>query len=304
MFSHDILKKRILIFGSNGMLGQRTAQFYLSKDNFELLGASVEEQSVNPELPYKKVDLTKREEVKKVALDFCPDFIINAAAFTAVDRCEIERETSWKVNVKGVEYISEAARVLDSHVIHFSTDYVFDGKNGPYSEKDKPNPVSYYGRTKLASENALNISGAMHTIFRINVLYGVAPFSRPDYVRWVVSSLRQGNKINIVTDQINNPTFIDDIVQAINKIVDLKKTGIFNIGGREFLSRYDFTLRIADFFRLEKSLINPIITEELNQPARRPLKSGLLTIKAETQLGFKPAGMEDSFNLMKQELKL
>jgi dTDP-4-dehydrorhamnose reductase len=136
------------------------------------------------------------------------------------------------------------------------------------------------------------------------VLYGVAPFSRPDYVRWVVSSLRQGNKINIVTDQINNPTFIDDIVQAINKIIDFKKTGIFNIGGREFLSRYDFTLRIADFFRLDKSLINPIITEELNQPAPRPLKSGLLTIKAETQLGFKPVSMEDSFNLMKQELKL
>ena len=206
--------------------------------------------------------------------------------------------------MKGVEYLSESARVLDSHLIHISTDYVFDGKNGPYSENDIPNPLGYYARTKLASENTLKISGSRNTILRTNVLYGTAKFSRPDFVKWVVDSLRAKKEIRIVDDQINNPTFIDDLVQGINKVVELRKEGIYNIGGDEFLSRYDFTIMIAEFFKLDKSLIKRIKTEDLNQPARRPLKSGLITIKAQSELGYKPHTILQSLELMKSELGL
>jgi len=304
MQTNSLVKNRILVTGANGMLGQRAVEFYSSKENIDLLATSVEDKSVIDEVDYLSCDLKNRDEIKKVIYDYYPDYIVHTAAFTNVDLCEKLREDAWKINVKGVEYISEAARAIDAHIIHISTDYVFDGKDGPYNENAKPNPIGYYGRTKLASENALRISGTFYSILRTNVLYGIAHNSRPDFVRWVVKSLNKKENIRIVKDQINNPTFIDDLVQGINKIIEFKKTGIFNIGGKEFLSRFDFTLRIADYFNLDKKLITPIITEELKQPARRPLKSGLVILKAETELGYKPHSIIESLAAMKKELEL
>lgn len=304
MQTNGLVKNRILITGSNGMLGQRVVQFYASKENVDLLATSVEDKSVTDLVEYIPSDIKNRESIKKLIYDYCPDFIVHTAAFTNVDLSEKLREEAWKINVKGVEYISEVARAIDAHIIHISTDYIFDGRNGPYDENATPVPIGYYGRTKLASENVLRISGTFFTILRTNVLYGIAPNSRPDFVRWVVKSLSDNQEIRIVKDQIGNPTFIDDLVQAINKIIEFRKTGVYNIGGKEFLSRYDFTLRIADFFGLDKRLITPITTEELNQPARRPLKSGLLILKAETELGYKPHTITESLSAMKKELEL
>lgn len=304
MTTFDIIKRRLLVVGANGMLGQRVIEFYSPLNDVEILASSIEDKPLLDHIQYIKSDITVRNDIKKVVYDFCPDFIINAAAFTNVDLSETERELAWKINVKGVEYLAESARVIDAHLIHISTDYIFDGKNGPYLENDIPNPLGYYARTKLAGENAIKISGAKYSIIRTNVLYGIAKFGRPDFVKWVVDSLRSKKQIRIVTDQINNPTFIDDVVQAINKIIELRKEGIYNIGGAEFISRYDFTLKIAEYFNLDKNLIVPIKTEELNQPARRPLKSGLITIKAQSELGYKPHTILQTFELMKRELGL
>ncbi len=304
MTTFDIIKRRLLVVGANGMLGQRVIEFYSPLNDVEILASSIEDKPLLDHIQYIKGDITVRNDIKKVVYDFCPDFIINAAAFTNVDLSETERELAWKINVKGVEYLAESARVIDAHLIHISTDYIFDGKNGPYLENDIPNPLGYYARTKLAGENAIKISGAKYSIIRTNVLYGIAKFGRPDFVKWVVDSLRSKKQIRIVTDQINNPTFIDDVVQAINKIIELRKEGIYNIGGAEFISRYDFTLKIAEYFNLDKNLIVPIKTEELNQPARRPLKSGLITIKAQSELGYKPHTILQTFELMKRELGL
>lgn len=304
MLSSDIVKNRIIITGSNGMLGQRTVEFFLEKNNYELFCISVEDKSVIDGVDYLSCDLSDKDKIKKAVYDFCPDSIVNTAAYTNVDLSETERELAWKINVKGVEYLAEAARVIDAHIVHISSDYIFDGKNGPYIESAKPNPLGYYGRTKLASENALKISGVNYTVLRTNVLYGVTKNSRPDFVKWVVNMLREGKQIKIVTDQINNPTFIDDLVQAVDQVIEFRKYGIYNIGGSEFLSRFDFTIRIAEFFNLNRTLIIPIKTKELNQAARRPLKSGLLTIKAQSEIGFKPHSIEETFTLMKKELAL
>jgi dTDP-4-dehydrorhamnose reductase len=304
MQTNGLVKNRILITGANGMLGQRAVQFYSSRENIELLATSVEEKSVFDFVEYTQVDIKDRDNIKKVIYDYCPDFIVHTAAFTNVDLSERLREDAWKINVKGVEYIAEAARTIDAHIIHISTDYIFDGKNGPYDENAIPDPVGYYGRTKLASENTLRISGTFFTILRTNVLYGIAQNSRPDFVRWVISSLNNNEEIRIVKDQIGNPTFIDDLVQGINKIIEFRKTGVYNIGGKEFLSRFDFTLRIAEYFNLDKKLILPITTDKLKQPARRPLKSGLLILKAETELGYKPHTISESLAAIKKELDL
>ncbi|MFN3694038.1 MAG: dTDP-4-dehydrorhamnose reductase [Ignavibacterium sp.] len=301
MIPELVVKNRILIFGSNGMLGQRLSE-YFRKNSLELLTSSAEEKSFIDNLDYVQCDVTDRNKTKDLIYDFCPDFIINAAAFTNVDLSETERETAWKVNVKAVEYMAEAARIIDAHIIHFSTDYIFDGKNGPYLESAMPNPIGYYGRTKLASENVLKLYAVKHTIIRTNVLYGPAKFGRPDFVKWAVESLRKNQQIKIVTDQINNPTYLDDLVQAVDKIIESTREGIYNIGGQEFLSRYEFTQIIAEYFSLDKSLIIPITTEELKQAARRPLKSGLITIKAQSELGYRPHTIEEALAEMKKEV--
>jgi len=303
MFSHEIIKKRILITGANGLLGQRLISFYKSIKDVELLGCSIEKAPYYNDAPYLQFDITSRDNVKKVVYDFYPDVVINAAGFTNVDLCEIQRETAWKVNVKGVEYLAEACRAIDSKLIQISTDYIFNGVNGPYDETAKPDPLGYYGRTKLASENALKISAVTYSVIRTNVLYGLAN-SRPDFVRWVIDELSANKKIFVVKDQIGNPTFIEDLVQAINKIISFEKYSLYNIGGKDFVNRFEFASLVAEIFNLNKELIFPITTDQLKQTAKRPLNSGLITIKAETELGYKPHSITDALVLIKKQLNL
>lgn len=296
-----MIKNRILIIGSNGMLGQQVTSLFLNNDNYEIRLASFEDDSFFEELPYTKIDISNKIEVKKLFLDFFPDFVINLAAYTNVDKSETEKETCWNINVNAIEYLAKYCVPANSHLIHISSDYVFDGLNGPYAENDLPNPISYYGRSKLAGENIIKKFNIPSTIIRTNVLFGSARFGRPDFVKWVVNSLENKNNIRIVTDQINNPTFLDDIASAIKKICDTSKTGLFNIGGAELLNRYEFTERIAKYFNLDMNLVTPILTSELNQPAPRPLKSGLINLKAETELSYKPRLLNECFRLMEKD---
>lgn len=304
MISSDFIKKRILIIGSNGMLGQSLTEFYLNQPDIELLCSSAEKESFITPVNYVQLDITQKNQVKDTVLGFFPDYIINTAAYTNVDRAETEKELAWKINVTGAEHIALYAWTIDAHLIHMSSDYIFDGKSGPYTENDKPNPIGYYARTKLASENSIRANGTRFTIVRSNVLFGHAKYGRPDFVKWVVHSLRDKKEIRIVTDQINNPTFLDDITPAINSIINFKKEGVYNIGGKDLLSRYEFTLAIADFFGLDKKLVKPILTKDLNQPAPRPLKSGLINLKAETELDYKPRPMQEAFKIMEDTLHI
>ena len=304
MYFRELVKNRILITGANGLLGQRAVEFYFHHKNFELLALSIESNPIVHSVDYVACDITDREAIKKIIFDFCPDFILNAAAYTDVDKSESCREIAWKVNVKAVEYMAEAARAIDAHIIHISSDYIFDGKNGPYTENAVPNPLGYYGRTKLASENALRISGTIYTILRTNVLYGTTLNAKPDFVKWLVQALNKNEQVNIVTDQFNNPTFIGDMVQVISKVIEFNKCGLYHVGGRDFLSRYDFALKITECFHLDSTLINKVSTKQLKQKARRPLKSGLITLKAETELGYKPHAIAEALSEMKRELVL
>jgi dTDP-4-dehydrorhamnose reductase len=298
----NTIKNRILIIGSNGMLGQSLTTHFMFRKDVELMCASFEDKSFYDEIPYAKIDISSSKEVKKVIKDFCPDVIINSAAFTNVDGCESEKELSWAINVTGVENIAKYGTSCDAHLIHISSDYIFDGESGPYSENEIPNPISHYGKEKLAAENAILSSRVKNTIVRTNVLYGATQFGRPDFVKWVFNSLSEKKEIRIVKDQINNPTYIDDLSSAISKIIEFDKVGIYNVGGAELLSRLDFTYKIADFFKLDKSLITPIITADLNQPAPRPLNSGLINIKAETELNYRPLSIDKTLFLMKRSL--
>ncbi|MFZ1321804.1 MAG: SDR family oxidoreductase [Ignavibacteria bacterium] len=294
---------KIFITGSNGLLGQAVTTVFTRETDHELILSSVEENSyLDYNHTYCELDITSKEDVKKLIGYYEPDIIINCAAFTNVDKCETERELSWKINVDGVKNLIIAAKKYDAKIIHFSTDYVFDGKNGPYTEVSKPNPVSFYGREKLASENALITSDINFAIIRTLVLYGIGNKVKPNFALWMIEELRNNRPVNIVTDQISNMTMIDDLAYGAMKIAEKDVTGIYNISGPDILSRYDFALKLCEVFKYNPALVNPITTESLKQPAPRPLNSGLIILKAQSELGFNPMDSLEGLRLLKVQL--
>ncbi len=294
---------KILITGSNGLLGQAISSVFSRESDYEIVQTSAEEKSyLDYGFTYRTLDITVKDDVKKAIEFYEPDVIINCAAFTNVDRCETEREMSWKINVDGVKNLIIGARRSNSKIVHFSTDYVFDGKNGPYTEEAVPNPISFYGREKLASENALITSDIKSAIIRTLVLFGIGNNVKPNFALWMLEELRNNRSVNIVTDQISNVTMIDDLAFGTLKIVEKDCTGIYNIAGADILSRYDFAMKMCEVFKLKKELVFPVTTASLNQPAPRPLKSGLITLKMESELGFKTMDSLEALRLLKVQL--
>ena len=296
--------RRILICGSNGLLGQRLALLLSSQTEYEVLNTSRNRSFVFDDrlFDYTQLDVTQKSDVKSLVSSFHPTVIINAAAATDVDWCELHREDAWKANVVGTENLIEAARKVGARLIHVSTDYVFDGNHGPYSEEDKPNPVSYYGKTKLASENAVRTGGIPHTILRTIVLYGYGIGVRDSFPLWVVKSLSKGGTIRCAEDQISNPTHVIDLAFAAIKAFELNRDGIYHVCGLERISRYDFALRTAEVFSLDAALITKIRSAELRQKAHRPLVTGFVTLKAQTELGITPMDTRQGLTLFKREL--
>jgi dTDP-4-dehydrorhamnose reductase len=294
----------LLIVGANGLLGQKVLELFVRGSSAAITAASIEPEPVRPlqSVPYHVVDITSKKDVRQSVAACAPTVIVNCAAMTNVDACETEREAAWKVNVSGVENLVEAAKRFNASMVHVSSDYVFDGKSGPYTEEDRPRPLSYYGKTKLASENVLRTSGIPYFIARTMVLYGFAEGVRPNFALWLLETLQGGGPVSIVDDQIGNPTLVDDLAFGLMKAVELEKSGIYNIAGREVVSRFEFAVRLARVFGFDENLVRPIKTAQLRQPAPRPLKSGLVTLKAQVELGFTPAGVDEGLAVLKSQL--
>ena len=295
---------RILVIGSNGLLGQKVVELFARGTTSPVSCASLEREAVRTlrSLQYMQLDITSRKDVRRVVSVCEPEVIINCAAMTNVDACERERERAWRINVVGVENIMEAAKKYGSRLIHVSSDYVYDGRRGPYSEVDRPEPISYYGKTKLASENVLLASGLPHFIARTMVLYGYGEGVRPNFALWLLENLEKGKPLRIVEDQLGNPTYVDDLAFGIMKGVELEKTGIYHIAGRDIVSRYVFAVTLARVFGLDERLLTPVKTDAMGQPAPRPLRSGLITLKAEVELGIKPSTVEEGLTMLRGQL--
>jgi len=228
--------------------------------------------------------------------------IVNAAAMTNVDACETQRELAWKVNVVGVENLVEIARRINSLLIHISTDYVFDGKNGPYKETDRVNPINYYGKTKQAGENVILAAGIPAAILRTIVVYGTGINIKNNFALWVINSLREGKNIRCVDDQIANPTHVGDLASGVVKVIERDRPGLYHIGGANAVSRNEFAVKAAEIFGLNPALIQKVKSVELNQIAQRPLVTSLVTAKAEKELDFRPMTLAEGLELMKREL--
>lgn len=293
-----------MVTGCNGLLGQKVSELLARGTSHRLILTSVEHNPLThvPDVTYTELDITKKADVRRVVTDCKPDVIVNAAAMTNVDACEKEREAAWKINVGGLENLVDAARRVDATVFHVSTDYIFDGRNGPYTENDRPEPINYYGRSKLAGENLLIASGIRFLIARTMVLYGYAPGAKSNFALWLIQNLEEHLPVRVVDDQIGNPTLADDLAHAIIGGIDLNRTGIYNVAGRDIVSRYDFALKLAQVFGFDQELITPVKTSYLRQPAARPLKSGLITLKAEVELGYRPSTVEEGLAILKGQL--
>jgi dTDP-4-dehydrorhamnose reductase len=298
---------KILVTGSNGLLGQKLIQLLSKKDNVELLATSKgENRFKNKEgYQYQSLDITNRTEVLDVVDGFKPDAIINTAAMTNVDACESDKTLCWDLNVNAVKYFIEASEKVNSHLIHLSTDFVFDGEDGPYKEEDKPNPLSYYGESKYEAEKLLAASNIKWSIARTIIVYGIVDdMSRSNIVLWAKEALEKGNPLTIVDDQFRSPTLAEDLAMGCYLIAQKEAEGIFHLSGKDVMSIIDLVYKVADFYGLDKSIITPIKTASLNQAAKRPPKTGFVLDKSINDLGYNPVSFEEGLAELTKQFKL
>jgi len=296
---------KVIITGSNGLLGQSLLNLLLKEtEKYEVYGFSRGiNRSGREDFKYFSIDITNEENLKKCVKEIKPDFIVNTAAMTQVDDCENNKQACDLLNVAVVKWLSEIADEIKTHIIHISTDFIFDGVKGNYKETDTPNPISYYGLSKLKSEEVLTNSNINFTILRTILVYGkVFDMSRSNIVLWVKQMLEQGKEITIVNDQFRTPTYVVDLALACKISMDKKATGVFNISSKKLMSVFEIAQEIADVFNLDKSLIKPISTSTLNQTAPRPAITGFDLNKTNKELEFYPKTFKEDLQKFKERL--
>jgi dTDP-4-dehydrorhamnose reductase len=286
------MKKRVLITGSNGLLGQKLAHLLVHNAEIDLIATSREENKlaqILPELHFISLDVTDARQVEKVIAVERPTHIIHTAAMTNVDECEEDHAGCWQLNVEAVANLVRACEQYRVHLIHLSTDFIFDGEEGPYDEGAQPNPISYYGESKLAAETLIRNSKAKWAILRTVLVYGIVhDYGRSNIVLWVKNSLEAGKRIQVVNDQFRTPTLAEDLAMGCWLAVKHDAEGVYHISGDELLTPYDMALLVAEYFKLDASLIQEVDASTFSQKARRPLRTGFDISKAETDLGYSP----------------
>lgn len=297
--------KKVIITGSNGLLGQSLLELLLQeKENYQVFGFSRgKNRSGRTDFDYLSIDITDKNRLKNEVEKINPDFIINTAAMTQVDDCETNKKACDTLNVDVVKWLAEISSTINCHLIQISTDFIFDGKKGYYKETDAPNPLSYYGLSKLKSEEVLTNSTIDFTILRTILVYGkVYDMSRNNIVLWVKKMLENQQEITIVDDQYRMPTYVVDLAMACKIAIDKKAIGIFNIASNTLLSVYQIAQEIANCFGLNKDFIKPISTATLNQTAPRPAKTGFDLTKTNSQLSFYPKSFKEDLKKFKEQL--
>ena len=300
--------KKILITGSNGLLGQKLVYALLKRKDVQLIATSVGDNRLVEKngYTYEPLDITKKAEVEAVFRKYHPDVIINTAAMTNVDACETKRDECWALNVTAVEHLKDAIAGAGSSclLIHLSTDFIFDGMKGSeYLEGDTPNPLSYYALSKYESEQVLQKSHIRWAIARTIIVYGIVDnMSRSNIILWAKDALSKGQKINVVDDQFRSPTLAEDLAEGCILIADKNATGIYNLSGPETLSILELVYKVADFWKLDKSLVTPTKSDTLNQPAKRPAYTGFVIDKARKELGYNPHTIKEGLEIMNAQL--
>ena len=292
---------KILVTGASGLLGRKVVQIALEEGHEAY--AIYKEHLTSSGTPIK-LDLTNLEELSKILSERKPDTVIHTAAYTDVDGCEVNRELAWRVNADATKYLAMASSQIGFHLIYVSTDYVFDGEKGFYTEEDEPNPISYYGYSKLRGEEFLKEYATDWCIARPSVLYGWGPRYKKNFATWLLNNLKQGREVEILIDQYVSPTLNTNLAQMLLEIAERKITGTLHTAGATKVNRYEFALKLAETFNLNKNLIKPTTMNKIRWTAKRPKDSSLNVNRATTLLNHKPLNLEHAFEVMKKEKTL
>jgi dTDP-4-dehydrorhamnose reductase len=247
-----------------------------------------------------KVDITNESEISRIISKLRPEAIIHSAAYTDVDACETNRDIAWKINTEATRHIAMASARVNAHVICVSTDYVFDGEKGLYTEEDKTNPVSYYGYTKLKGEEFIREHATKWCIARPSVIYGWSVYKQ-NFATWLINSLNEKKEVKVLKDQYVSPTLNTNLAEMLLEIAERKITGILHTAGGTRVSRYAHALSLAEVFNLNKDLIKPTRMDEMSWKAKRPRDSSLNVSKASTILDSKPLKLSQALKTMKKE---
>ena len=298
---------KILLTGSNGLLGQKLVELIAPMDGFELVATSRgKDRLPDSDLTYQyqSLDITDKAQVMEVISTHKPDAIIHTAAMTNVDQCESEQEQCHKLNVEAVGYVIEAARANQAFLLHLSTDFIFDGSFGPLDEEAAPNPISIYGQSKLDAEQLIINSDIDWAIARTVLVYGLAhDMSRSNIILWVKKSLESNQPIKVVNDQWRTPTLAEDLAMGCFLIIKNRAKGIFNVAGKDFLTPYEMAIKTAEFFNLDTSTMAMADSGNFSQPAKRPPKTGLKIDKAKKLLDYQPHSFEEGIALLAAQMK-
>jgi dTDP-4-dehydrorhamnose reductase len=295
---------RVLVTGSNGLLGQKLTKV-LQEDAGVFLIATARGKSALPIArgEFYSMDISVPQNVETVLRRTRPDVIINTAAMTQVDDCETQRDACWNANVTAVENLVRCCATLHIHLVHVSTDFIFDGSHGPLDENERPAPVNYYGESKLAAEKVIQESSLSWAILRTVLVFGITnDMSRSNIVLWVKNSLQQNKPIQVVNDQWRTPTLAEDLAQGCYLAAKKRAKGIYNISGKDFLSPFDIAVRTAEYFRLDTSLIKATDSTKFVQPAKRPLITGFIIDKARKELGYEPHSFEEGLAILAKQI--
>jgi len=296
---------KILITGSNGLLGQKLLHKLRVDGSVELIATSRGENRVSEQSNYKylALDITSKQEVEKIILAEKPDVVINTAAMTNVDFCEDKKHACDDLNVNAVKYLADSCVKVDAHLIHISTDFIFDGEDGPYKEEDEPNPLSYYGFSKLKSEHLLQAHAVKWTVLRTIIVFGVGEnLSKGNIVLWAKGALEKGEPLNIIDDQFRAPTLAEDLADACILAANKKAFGVFNASGKDIMSIYEIVERIAKHYGNTTENLNRISTATLNQTAGRPPRTGFILDKSRKVLGYNPHSFEECLTIIDKQL--
>ena len=287
---------KILVTGANGFVGNYLVRQLLQ--NGQLVVATSKgdcrlEFDLKDNFEYVSLDFTDIEQVKKVFKGHRPQMVVHAGAMGRPDECEEKRELAFKINVTGTENLLHAAASLHSHFIFLSTDFVFAGDKLMYKEEDKTGPVNYYGTTKLLAEEQVLQYPFDKTIIRTILVYGKPLTGRNNILTIVKEKLENGETYHVYDDQVRTPTYVEDLCAGIIASIEKRATGIFHIGGKDVLTPFDMAYKVAEYLKLDKSLLRKVTRENFSQPALRPLLTGLDISKARNELGFNPISFEE-----------
>ena len=294
---------KILITGANGFLGYYLVEQLLSK-GYEIIatgkGSCRLPFSHHSNFRFQEMDFTDPFSIHDVFENIKPDVVIHAGAMSKPDECELDQVKAYLVNVEGTVQLLINATDSKSFFIFLSTDFVFDGKRGMYHEEDTPNPVNYYGRTKLEAEDAVKEYEHEWAIVRTVLVYGKNHSGHNNILKIIKDKLESNEHYNIVDDQVRTPTYVEDLAKGIVMIIEKRAKGIFHLSGKDILTPYQMAIKTAEYLNLDSSHLKRVTAASFSQPAQRPLKTGFIIDKAKRELGYEPVrfdeGLKKTFN--------